>query len=72
MAWFELTGTSPIVPSNYTLRTAEPGCGGTDQICAVQAENDGGKPKLTETLKDEMILALHNGEESANVKLRTQ
>lgn len=71
MAWFELTGPSPISPSNYTLRNSPPPCGGQDQICAVQANNDGsGHPELTETLKDEMITALHDGVESTNVKLR--
>ncbi|MCY4778560.1 hypothetical protein ORI89_02780 [Sphingobacterium sp. UT-1RO-CII-1] len=71
MAWFELTGSSPIAPSNYTLRTSPPSCGGQDQICAIQANADtSSKPQLTEALKDEMITALHDGVESTNVKLR--
>ncbi|ERJ57342.1 hypothetical protein [Sphingobacterium paucimobilis] len=70
MAWFELTGSSPIAPSNYTFRNSPPTCGGQDQICAVQANNVGGQPDLTPALKDEMITALHDGVESTNVKLR--
>lgn len=72
MAWFELTGSSPIVPNDYTLRTSPPSCGGQDQICSVQATPDGSgqKPQLTAALKDEMITALHFGTESTNVKLR--
>lgn len=71
MAWFELTGSSPIAPNDYTLRTSPPSCGGQDQICSVQASNNGSdKPVLSAALKDEMITALHFGTESTNVKLR--
>lgn len=73
MAYFELTGANPIDPSDYTLRTSLPGCGGVDQICAVQATNNGNdEPILTAALKDEMITALHTGDESTNVKLRNR
>ncbi|AIM36179.1 hypothetical protein KO02_05320 [Sphingobacterium sp. ML3W] len=73
MNWFKLSATgNPLTPNNYTLETTPPSCGGQDQICAVQANADtsGLKPELSATLKDEMITALHSGQESANVKLR--
>lgn len=71
MAWFTLnTGGNPTIPNNYTLETSTPNCLGEDQICAVQANNDGGKPDLTEELKDEMIIALHTRTPSTNVLLK--
>lgn len=74
MAWFTLdpNSTDPTKPENYTLATGTPSCGGQNRICAVQAENDGSnKPELTEELKDEMIIALHNRSDRTDVKLRT-
>lgn len=73
MAWFTLnTSGNPTNPQNYTLETSgTPTCLGIDQICAVQADNDGNnKPKLTQELKDEMIIALHEREASVNVLLK--
>ncbi|MCY4779258.1 hypothetical protein ORI89_06325 [Sphingobacterium sp. UT-1RO-CII-1] len=72
MSWFELTGSNPTFSQDYTLRSSAPSCPiGTDQICAVQANNDGSDhPELTEALKDEMILALHTRSSSTNVKLK--
>ena len=72
MAWFTLnTGGNPTTSQDYTLASGTPSCTGTDQICAVQANADSNdKPQLTPALKDQMILALHNRSESANVKLK--
>lgn len=71
MAWFSLTGPNPTIPSDYTAATPT-GCTGTNKICAVQANPDGsGYPELTDALKDEMILALHNRSASANVQLKS-
>lgn len=75
MAWFSLTGSNPTLPSNYTLVTSEPtNCTGTPQsICALQASNDGtDRPDITNALQNEMILALHNGVPSTNVKLKAR
>jgi hypothetical protein len=70
MEWFQLTGSNPTQPSNYSP-IGSPSCLGEDQICAVQADNNGNnEPVLTEALKDEMIQALHDREPSANVQLR--
>lgn len=73
MAWFSFTGSNPTQPSNYSLVGPTPpsGCSGTDQICAVQANNNGGQPDLNAALKDEMILALHNRTASTNVQLKS-
>ncbi|WP_400261165.1 hypothetical protein ACFX5U_14540 [Sphingobacterium sp. SG20118] len=71
MAWFELTGSDPTLPSNYTFRATKPNCPGTEQICSIQAMNDGaGNPVITNALQNEMILALHNGSPSTNVELK--
>lgn len=71
MAWFTLnTGGNPTTSQDYTLASGTPTCVGQNQICAVQANNDGGKPELTEELKDEMILALHSRSDRADVKLK--
>ncbi len=75
MAWFSLTGSNPTLSSNYTLEPSEPtNCSGTPQaVCAIQASNDGtDKPDITNALQNEMILALHNGVPSTNVKLKAR
>ncbi|MBE8721360.1 hypothetical protein [Sphingobacterium pedocola] len=71
MAWFQLNPSGdPTQPNDYSSNPS-PTCDGTDQICAVQAEDDGtGHPVLTEPLKDEMIQALQFGNPSTNVQLR--
>lgn len=69
MAWFQLTGSNPTNPSDYSPNPT-PSCVGQNQICAVQADDNGGQPDLTPELKDEMIQALHNRTPSANVQLR--
>ncbi|NJI72310.1 MULTISPECIES: hypothetical protein [unclassified Sphingobacterium] len=71
MAWFELTGTDPYQASNYTLRQTQPFCTGTDQVCAIQALNDGSNnPVISPTLEQEIELALANNTPSTNVKLK--
>lgn len=71
MTWFRLTGPNPTLPSDYT-EAAPSGCTGTNKICAVQANSDSNnEPELTDALKDEMILALHNRSASANVQLKS-
>lgn len=71
MAWFSFTGTNPTNPNHYTLEGSQPTCPGQDQICAVQAANNGSdKPVLSDSLKNEMIIALNDKVASANVLLR--
>ncbi|NJI71963.1 hypothetical protein HCX49_01970 [Sphingobacterium kitahiroshimense] len=71
MAWFILTGSNPTDSQDYDAATPS-GCTGTNKICAVQANPDSNnKPELTDALKDEMILALHNRSASANVQLKS-
>ena len=71
MAWFSLDdGGTPTQPSDYSL-VSSPSCDGSDQICAVQANDNGsGQPILSNALKDEMINALHNRASSTNVQLK--
>lgn len=71
MAWFELTGTDPYQASNYTLRQTQPHCTGTDQVCAIQALNDGSNnPVISTALRTEINLALSNNAPTTNVKLK--
>lgn len=72
MAWFQLNDPSnPGEPSNYQP-VGSPSCSGNNQICAVQATNDGtGHPEITEDLKNEMLTALNTRTSSANVQLKS-
>jgi len=73
MSWFSLNPSgTPTQPSDYTLVSGTPsGCSGSNQICAVQANNNGSnQPVLTAALKDEMINALHSRTPSTNVQLK--
>lgn len=76
MAWFSLTpDESPTNPSNYTNvgNTRPTTCEGQDQICAIQANDNGsGQPVLTDALKNDMISALHNRANNSNVSLKEQ
>lgn len=74
MEWYTLNSNgTPTDPQDYTFTGTTPptGCSGTDQICAVQASNNGNnEPELDETLKNDMINALHSRTASANVRLK--
>lgn len=72
MPWFQLkTGADPTLSPSYDPKTT-PTCSGSGKICAVNADDNGsGQPDLTESLKDQMILALQTGTPSTNVKLRS-
>lgn len=64
MPWFTYNGgTAPASsPTSYTLVGAEPTCPGTDQICAIFADADGGNfPIFTTSLRNNMIDALNSG-----------
>ncbi len=68
--WYLFKGGVPTAPASYTLVGSEPTCDGTTTICAIMA-NAGGTtiPSLTPALKDEIIIALNSGTNSANVLL---
>ncbi|RKF36822.1 hypothetical protein BCY89_03875 [Sphingobacterium siyangense] len=73
MSWFSLNvNGNPTEPSDYTSVTT-PSCPtGTNKICAIQADPDGsGQPDITDSLKDQMIQALHFRTPSTNVQLRS-
>lgn len=72
MFWYQLNvAGNPTQPNAYT-QVSTPSCAaGTNQICGIQADDNGaGKPDITDSLKDEMILALHSRTPSTNVKLK--
>lgn len=73
MAYFSLnTGGDPVDPQDYTLQASQPSCSGSNQICAIQAANDGNNhPELTEAVKDQMIKALNSRTSNATVSLKS-
>lgn len=73
MAWFSFTGTNPSNPSHYTLAGSQPTCTSpTQRMCALQANNVGGSPDITNALKNEIINSLENEVDGPNVKLKTR
>lgn len=72
MAWFSLNPNGdPTQPNDYTLQSSQPSCPGSEEICAIQANNDGSNhPVINETLLTEMAQALNNGVATTNVKLK--
>ena len=72
MAWFSYTGTDPSNPAHYSAPSSTPpSCTSpTQQMCALQADDDGGEPIITDTLKDEIINSLQNQVNGPNVKLK--
>ncbi|MCW2259597.1 MULTISPECIES: hypothetical protein [Sphingobacterium] len=74
MSWFNFTGSNPSNPAHYTLLPGTPSCNApTQQMCALQAMNDGaGNPVITDALKNEIINSLQNQVNGVNVNLKTR
>ncbi|WP_286862708.1 MULTISPECIES: hypothetical protein [Sphingobacterium] len=73
MAWFSFTGSDPADPADYTLSSSQPSCTGTpQQLCAIQATNNGGHPDLDTNILSEMVQALNNQANTTNVKLKVR
>jgi len=78
MAWYlftpPLTGTpNPSDPNQYTLNgdgSTPPVCPFNDTVCAIQAPDNSGKPIISTALRQEIITAVNNKTESANVLLK--
>lgn len=72
MSWFILTNQNfPADPSHYSpAPTPLPSCGGTQQICRIDAVDNGGEPLIDEALLRDMVTALNTGTENAKVKLQ--
>lgn len=73
MPYFVFTGSDPADAAHYTLlQTGTPTClGNEEQICAIQALNDGnGNPVLDIPMLSEMVRALNVPESTTNVKLK--
>ncbi|GGH10407.1 hypothetical protein FAZ19_01235 [Sphingobacterium alkalisoli] len=72
MAWFQLNPSGdPTNPSDYTIQGSQPSCPGTEEVCAIQANNDGSDhPVINEALLTEMTQALQNEAPTTNVKLK--
>lgn len=73
MAWFILKcGGSPTKKCDYTKINCEPSCCGSQTICAIEACSDEHEnPIITEELKDEMLLALYNRQNSSHIQLNS-
>ena len=64
--WFTFSGVpdDPNDPLNYTAVGSQPTtCTGTNQICAIYANNASGNPVITNELKSDMLIALSNRED---------
>ncbi|NJI72311.1 hypothetical protein HCX49_03755 [Sphingobacterium kitahiroshimense] len=71
MNWYLFTGSNPTDPAHYTRVASQPNCIGSCVICAIRASDDGnGNPVISVSLLQEMILALSNKTNSANVMLK--
>lgn len=72
MAWFKLKDNgNPTDSQDYTLESSQPSCPGTQEVCAIQADNDGSNhPVINEALLAEMTQALQNEAPTTNVKLK--
>ncbi|MNX98108.1 hypothetical protein D3C86_1305030 [compost metagenome] len=77
MPWYSFTpiGSAPYNttnPNNYTLvGSTPPTCPNPNNfICAIQANDNLGKPIFTTPLLEEMVTSLNNRIESTNVLLR--
>lgn len=70
--WFNYTGSDPANPNHYSLSTTTPACiGDTEQLCAIQAENDGNNhPDIDLNIALEMVQALQSQANTTNVKLK--
>lgn len=72
--WFPFTGTDPSNPAHYAAPVSTPpSCTSpTEQMCALQADDNGGQPNITNALKNEIINSLQNQVNGANVRLKTR
>ncbi|WP_257670813.1 hypothetical protein [Parapedobacter tibetensis] len=73
MAWFQLNPNgNPTLSSDYgPASPSQPSCPGVGNICSISADEDAsGRPVITESLRDAMLIALSSGVESGNVLLR--
>ncbi|WP_400261321.1 hypothetical protein ACFX5U_15510 [Sphingobacterium sp. SG20118] len=76
MPWYlfmpTTTSSDPCDSNNYRLHgnTPPPCPGSNDQLCAIFALGFMGKPIITDDLCAEIIYALQNGIETANVLLK--
>lgn len=75
MPWYSFTPTlspsNPHDPNEYTLLGSAPSCPGVNNfICAIQANDNMGKPDITVELCIELLIALQNRIDRTNVKLK--
>lgn len=78
--WYQYNGGATNAPANYSLMASQPAnssqaaalCPGNTNICVIQApEGPSGHPaNFSDSLLDEIGLALDHNTESNNVKLR--
>lgn len=72
MAQFQLNNQSaPANPASYSLASGTPSCTGDQNICTIEAANDGsGRPVLNSAILGEMVTALNTHSNTANVSLK--
>ncbi|WP_400261421.1 hypothetical protein ACFX5U_16070 [Sphingobacterium sp. SG20118] len=72
MALFKLNNQSlPADPLSYSIPATIPPCSGNNQICTINATDDGsGYPELNLSVLSEMVTALNTRTSTTNVKLK--
>ncbi|MGJ1393990.1 hypothetical protein [Sphingobacterium multivorum] len=70
--WFELNGTDPLNPSDYSGPKSSPdGCETGNRVCAIQAEMDSSnQPKITPELQQEISDATTSGQPTEHVQVK--
>jgi hypothetical protein len=75
MAWFQLNNQlEPTKPASYTPAGSPlPSCSGQEQICIIDAPDDGnGKPVIDSTVLANMVNALNSRQSSETVHLKDE
>ncbi|MCW2263752.1 MULTISPECIES: hypothetical protein [Sphingobacterium] len=72
MALFQLNNPNqPTDPSSYTIPTGTPTCSGSQQICTIDAPDNGsGQPVIDSNLLKQMVRALNRHTDEPLVKLK--
>jgi hypothetical protein len=69
--WFTYVGGDPDDPGSYMeFGPTQPTCGGTANLCAIQANDVSGSPDLTSALKADINNAITNHRNLSDVKLK--
>jgi len=70
-SWFIcIKASNPNSPTSYIKSNVIPTCNGANKVCGIYAQVDvNNKPLITQSLHDEIIMALNNATSSTNAIL---